>query len=210
VQPNPRMQLAGASEPAPSRAPTSSRGIRTIGLCGREHDHPQLMRKSLGRSRSTPTDRMEANEYYDIMSRCGGDHRELDRNERWQLMQRWREVFAVSLHAKTGKWKLDEFEWAVFSNRYTRALAGGRAMEAYCSEQADDFFVVPEDAKLPAFECQGSRLPDFNAAVADVYVWPEDLSWTMAFTHEANLMELGPYFSRRDWSEQIPWRGGAA
>ena len=73
-------------------------------------------------------------------------------------------------------------------------------MEAYRAEHAPSFFIVPEDPVLPAFECQGGQLPDFNAAYADVYVWPEDLAWTMAFTHEANLMELGPYFSRREWA----------
>jgi len=154
---------------------------------------------------------MEALEYHEIVRRCGGDQRELDRKERWTVMQHWREVFAASLHAASGKWKLDQFEWHVFTGGYTRALAGGRAIEAYGAEQPAAFLVVPEDPMLPAFACKGSQLPDFNALAADIYVWPEDFSWTMAFTHEATTsMGLGPYFARREWAEQRPVRGGAA
>jgi hypothetical protein len=147
---------------------------------------------------------MQPSEYQHIMDRCGGHQRHLDRKERWQAMQCWREVFAASLHTNTGKWKLGQFEWTVFSAHHTRALSGGRAMEAYRSEQADSFMVVPEDEILPAYECTGSTLPDFNASVVDVYVWANDLSWTMAFTHEATSMEIGPFFARRDWADQRP------
>lgn len=43
----------------------------------------------------------------------------------------------------------------------------------------------------------GGRLPDFRSLYDDIYVWPDGLEWTMAFTHEDNY--LGPYFSRREW-----------
>jgi hypothetical protein len=41
-------------------------------------------------------------------------------------------------------------------------------------------------------------LPDFRPLCDDVYVWPDDLAWTMAFTHE-EASGLGPYYCRREW-----------
>ena len=82
-------------------------------------------------------------------------------------------------------------------------------MQAYHAEKPASFLVLPEDEGLAAFECGGSRLPDFNGPYADVYVWPADAGWTMAFTHEATLMDLGPYFSRREWVEESTIGGGA-
>lgn len=64
----------------------------------------------------------------------------------------------------------------------------------------------PEHEHLPAVRLQvAKRKPSFRQESGDVYVFPEDLSRTVAFTHEES-MELGPYFSRREWVEDRPRR----
>jgi hypothetical protein len=61
------------------------------------------------------------------------------------------------------------------------------------------YWLVPEAPEYPAYRCEGARLPDLSHTTTDVYVWPDDVAWTMAFTHEAAALGLGPYFSRREW-----------
>jgi hypothetical protein len=50
---------------------------------------------------------------------------------------------------------------------------------------------------VPAVEIIDGKLPDFRNSGLDIYVWPDGLEWTMAFTHEDGW--FGPYFSRREW-----------
>ena len=57
---------------------------------------------------------------------------------------------------------------------------------------------LPEVDRLTGHSYGRGALPDYRAESYDVYVWAEDLAWTMAFTHEESL-GLGPYFSRREW-----------
>jgi hypothetical protein len=138
-------------------------------------------------------------ETYDkILASCGGQIEVIDGRERTRLIGAWRERYAAPLHAARGIWKLDNYEWHVFSFGYTRALNGMKACHEYEQQSGDTFIVCPERSKTPAMRIVGGSLPDFRPAVDDVYVWPEDLNWTMAFTHEESL-GLGPYFCRSDW-----------
>ena len=107
-------------------------------------------------------------------------------------------MYAAGLHEVTGKWTWLGFDWHVFSYKHARALAREHAMLAYAKVGAASRFVVcPHDERLPAFEIVGASLPDFRNSGLDIYVWPDDLAWTMAFTHEDG--SFGPYFSRREW-----------
>jgi hypothetical protein len=136
--------------------------------------------------------------YDEILASCGGQIEVIDKRERMRLIQAWRECYAAPLHSARGIWKLDNYEWHVFSFAYTRAINGLKAYVEYQRQVADVLIVCPEQAKLPAVRIVGGRLPDFRPVGGDVYVWPHDLQWTMAFTHEES-MGLGPYFSRSDW-----------
>ncbi len=136
--------------------------------------------------------------YRVILDGCGGSLMILGHRDRWRLIQGWRERFAVGLHAAIGKWKLDGYEWHVFSFGYARALNGLQAVAEYQDQSERSFIICPERESLPAARVTDGRLPDFRPAGDDVYVWPEDLGWSMAFTHEES-MGLGPYFSKREW-----------
>jgi hypothetical protein len=51
--PNPRMQPTGRGVPSSARALRPFRTKRNEGLCGRQQESPQLMRKSLGRNETS-------------------------------------------------------------------------------------------------------------------------------------------------------------
>jgi hypothetical protein len=116
------------------------------------------------------------------------------------LLQQWREVYAIGLHAATERWKDGQYEWNAFLQPRVRVLNGGKAGVAYQAETASRILVCPEDPRLPAVKMLDALLPDFRPESEDVLVWPEDLSWMMTFTHEESL-GLGPYFARREWMD---------
>jgi hypothetical protein len=117
-------------------------------------------------------------------------------------MKEWRCVFAAPYHEKTGRWKQGQFEWHVFSFDHARSLNGSRAIEIYGKQRVTGCYVIPESESFDAyqlwFDYADATCPEFTELQSDLYVWPFDLAWTMAFTHEEQS-GLGPYFSRREW-----------
>lgn len=144
---------------------------------------------------------MEA--FLTVMDVHGKEAVVLSMKQRWQVLKDWRHVYASGLQCRTGKWRIQEFEWHVFSSGHARAEQGTSALESYRQERpVIDFHVIPEAENLPAYRCRAGELPDFTGHFLDVLVFPEDLSWTMAFTHETSTdLEMGPFFSRREWVE---------
>jgi len=149
-------------------------------------------------------------QYLAIIDICG-QWSEIGRRSRWQQEQRWREVYAARLHASTGKWRWGQLEWHVFSFHHAPALEGTSAVEGYLQTLASELIVIPEQHShptLPAIHLSADRLPQFQDSGFDVMVWPPDLGWTMAFTHEEG--SCGPYFARREWMAKHPdWKPSA-
>jgi hypothetical protein len=143
---------------------------------------------------------MNQGEYQEILDACGGSCEPIANPELPALLKAWREVYAVGLFAATGRWKLGPYEWHVFSFDHAHALNGEKGLAEYGAQQPGVVVVYPEGLRLPAVRLTGERLPSFERHIADVYIWPEDLAWTMAFTHEAST-GLGPYFSRCEWMD---------
>ena len=122
----------------------------------------------------------------------------LTTSNRRELIQGWREVYAVGLHAATGKWIKLGYDWHVFSYGHARALARNQAEAVYAQLPRENRTIVcPHDNRLSAYEIVGGHPPDFRTQGLDITIWSADLAWTMAFTHEDGW--LGPYFSRRVW-----------
>lgn len=140
---------------------------------------------------------MDLKEYFDVLAACAIQYRELPSQDRLAAMHRWRQIFAAPSPIRAGDSNVRA--WHVFGRPDKRTITERPAIQAYHAEQASIFYVFPEDPTLPALECRGSKLPDFHALQADIYVWPADLAWTMAFIDNARVIEPGPYFSRREW-----------
>lgn len=56
AQPNPRMQPSAGGAPGSARAAPCVSALRNVGLCGREHDRLQLVRKSLDSTKDVHAD----------------------------------------------------------------------------------------------------------------------------------------------------------
>jgi len=121
---------------------------------------------------------------------------------RWTYMQRWRSIYAKSVKNATGHWTHSGLDWHAFSWNFTRAQSRHEARASYFSEKATQLLVIPADDIQTAVLSCGIRAPDFAALRTDVYVFPEDLHWTMCFTHEDDS-GIGPYFSRAEWAQPL-------
>jgi hypothetical protein len=119
----------------------------------------------------------------------------LSAKEVWDWQRRWRGVFAKELHAATGKWVFNDFDWHVFSFGHHKAKAGDAAWAEYRGLASCNFVVLSGESRATfGFTCIG-KPPDRLKLGIDVLVAPSSLEWTMAFTHEEPL--CGPYFAER-------------
>src|SRR5688572_27682362 len=103
----------------------------------------------------------------------GCDAVELSREERGFQMERWRAAYLPPFYAQSGNCQPAGFDWHVFSGRFSQALSGRQALEAYREESTDSFFAIPEDGQgmLPAYLCHGGELPDFTPYCLDIYIF---------------------------------------
>jgi hypothetical protein len=136
----------------------------------------------------------------ELAERCGASVTLIDRRERWRLMQLWRETFARPVKEKTGRWVYHGLDWHTFSWKFCKSKSGFRAVIEYLSEKAKTVYVVSQDETQTAFSCASETPIDFSECGTDVYVFPEDYAWTIAFTHEEP--QIGPFFSRAEWATQ--------
>jgi hypothetical protein len=96
---------------------------------------------------------------------------------------------------------------------WLRTKIGVKAQFEYFWQSADVFMIVPflgsnggaysvnkRGPRKAAYECHGDgTLPDLLAfAATDLFIVPNDLSWTMIHTHEDEAWG-GPYYIRKDW-----------
>ncbi len=90
------------------------------------------------------------------------------------------------------------FLWHTFSFELTRAETGRAALRAYDKERDESVFVIPGDefGPRPSAVFVKVSCPLRFEPHLDYTVFPEDLAWTMSFTHEDGH---GPYFTRAEW-----------
>jgi hypothetical protein len=102
------------------------------------------------------------------------------------LLAAWLEAFGKERQGLNTK----DFLWHIFSaNKYPN-VAGAEALVQYKQQEESQFVVLSNDRKV-AF---ATDVRPEECSLSDFYVFPENLAWTMAFTHEDGW--LGPYFAR--------------
>jgi hypothetical protein len=101
------------------------------------------------------------------------------------LAVNWLAVFAKELHGINA----EAYLWHVFSAARYPSVTGADAFQQYMQQSGSEFVVLSNDRKQ-AFLTE--LLPE-GSSLADYYVFPPNLAWTMAFTHEDGW--LGPYFA---------------
>jgi hypothetical protein len=111
---------------------------------------------------------------------------EFKKDEVASLVQQWLDVFAKRRQGMNTKACM----WHVFSGSRYPALEGEQARLEYLRQVCCEFVVLSNDRDA-AF-LTDTRPED--RPFADFYVFPPNLAWTMAFTHEEGL--FGPYFAQ--------------
>ncbi|MBH9577043.1 DUF4275 family protein [Inhella proteolytica] len=103
-----------------------------------------------------------------------------------QWAQDWLAVYGKDRQGMNTK----DFLWHVFSGGRYPSLSGAEAMSTYRQQTGVEFVVLANDRKQALLLSQPPQGPPWS----DCYVFPPNLAWTLAFTHEAGW--LGPYFAR--------------
>jgi hypothetical protein len=86
------------------------------------------------------------------------------------------------------------FMWHVFSGGGHPAVSGQEALSLYREHVAAEYIVLSNDR---AMAISSAAKPD-SCNLPDYYVFPPNLAWTVAITHEDGW--LGPYFAtHRDY-----------
>jgi hypothetical protein len=102
------------------------------------------------------------------------------------LVARWLDAFGADRQGVNAKTYL----WHVFSGARYPSLSGAEAIAEYEKQIAVEYVVLSNDRKTAFYT---DALPK-SSSLNDYYVFPPNLAWTMAFTHETGW--LGPYFAR--------------
>lgn len=92
---------------------------------------------------------------------------------------------------------LNQHMWHVFSYAVYPSQDHQAALDAYSQVESPAYCILANDRKQALLT---DRKPT-SCTLSDYYVFPENLAWTMAFTHEDGW--LGPYFARHPRFERL-------
>lgn len=110
-----------------------------------------------------------------------------------KLVDNWLHVFGkdkVGINSRSYMWHVFSFE------RYPN-IAGVLAQTEYEKHVAAEYIVLSNDRDLAFFTDQRPSV----CSLRDYLVFPPNLAWTMAITHEDGW--LGPYFARHALYEKL-------
>lgn len=123
-----------------------------------------------------------------------GDVVEVLNKQRCKTIRKtWKRQFA----AHSQGMRLSQHLWHVFSHDGYPALSGDSAERAFLAEQVVHYVVMDDQMTTGLIT---DLRPD-NLAYQNVHVFPVNLAWTMAFTHEDGY--LGPYYARHQKYQQL-------
>ncbi len=119
--------------------------------------------------------------------------RQFSQQEVAGLVERWLKVFGKNrqgVHAS-------QYMWHVFSYERYPSVSGAEAERLY-EQQAAAEYIVLSNERDEGFVTDARPQ---HCTLRDYYVFPENLAWTMAFTHEDGW--LGPYFARHPRFDEL-------
>lgn len=129
---------------------------------------------------------MKAPRTPDLEVRPGRIIRRCTEQEARQLVGEWIDVYARN----AGGANIEAFLWHTFSSGAFPAVCKREAELHYAAQVASEIVVLSNDR---ASALLTDSLPT-QCSVSDYLVFPRNLAWSMAFTHEDGW--LGPYFAR--------------
>jgi hypothetical protein len=103
-----------------------------------------------------------------------------------QLLGEWKDVYARNAEGA----KIEAFLWHTFSSGAFPSVCKREAELRYAKQVAAEIVVLSNDRVSALLT---DSLPT-QCSVSDYLVFPKNLAWSMAFTHEDGW--LGPYFAK--------------
>ena len=107
------------------------------------------------------------------------------KKETWAFEKEWMQTYCKD---KQGA-NTNAYKWHIFSFEKYPALSGEKALKKYMQQTAIEYIVLSNESDLAIAT---DKLPT-KCNIADYYIFPKNMAWTMAFTHEDGW--LGPYFA---------------
>ena len=108
------------------------------------------------------------------------------KKDMWIFEKLWMSTFCKNKQGLNTK----SYKWHIFSGDGHPSTTGEKALNEYQSQVAPEFIVMANDDELAVAT---DELPQ-SCNLSDFYVFPKNMAWTMAFTHEDGW--LGPYFAK--------------
>jgi type IV secretory pathway TraG/TraD family ATPase VirD4 len=106
--------------------------------------------------------------------------------ETTQLKSDWMRVYCAHHQGVNVK----SYHWHIFSSGRFPSVSGDQATQEYLLHSATEFLILPNDKTLAIL----TDIKPSKCNLSDYYVFPPNMAWVMAFTHEAGW--LGPYFAK--------------
>lgn len=103
------------------------------------------------------------------------------------IAQQWLDIFGKNRRGAHTK----AYKWHVFSYGRYPALEGEPALEEYAQQVPCACIVLPNEKGYSAVLAEDKP---YGCHWTDYYVFPVNMAWVMAFTHEDGW--LGPYFAK--------------
>jgi len=105
--------------------------------------------------------------------------------ETLEIEKKWMKIFCKN---KQG-FNTRAYKWHIFSGKGFPSLEADEAHKEYESKTESEYVVMGNDGELSILTKQRPS----SCNLTDYYVFPFNMSWSMAFTHEEGW--LGPYFA---------------
>jgi hypothetical protein len=107
----------------------------------------------------------------------------LSKSDSIKIHRKWLELFAYKVKETTGKWRIGAHLWEGFDSDIQSCYLNNKALEQYRKQKISLFYVFDESGKY-CFKCKSNVFPEFFNTGYDLYLLPEDNSWTAAFSHD--------------------------
>lgn len=110
-----------------------------------------------------------------------------------ELATKWHNLFCPKRIDWVKNKPKNTFRW----ENVSREIEGDEAIKLYESQKARTYFIMPEEFGFKnSTMYQTESIPKYDDYLLDFYVFPKNMAWTMAFSHESGpkMMNLGPMF----------------
>jgi len=121
--------------------------------------------------------------FYDLLNAQCDKVTVLSKSNSINIHKKWLKLFASKVKNATGKWMVGEHLWEGFSSGLQVNYLNNKALEQYNLQKSYSFYIFDESGKQ-GFICTSNSLPEFYNTGYDIYLFPEDESWTIVFCHD--------------------------